>query len=176
MLHLENDCDSKQFKDFYHYELTKYDETPFHNAILLKLAKKTSISHFARLIWLMRHMVQIYYWLRSSLKRKFWIHSITSKKYQRYFDYRWLFWIFCLYCPFLSSVYKFWCIKKHHLYYLYYILYTLSFRYLYIVSEIYIGKGFLKDGYYSQQIISAVAKESLIRHNLTQRATEIQNL
>ena len=77
---------------------------------------------------------------------------------------------------FFSSVYKFWCIKKHHLYYLYYILYTLSFCYLYIVSEIYVGKGFLKDGCYSQQIISAVAKESLIPHNLTQRAPEIQNL
>ena len=46
----------------------------------------------------------------------------------------------------------------------------------YIVSKIYIGKHFLKKGCYFQQIIFAVAKESLIPYNLTQRAPETQNL
>ena len=44
----------------------------------------------------------------------------------------------------------------------------------YIVSEIYSGRRFLKDGCYSQQIVSAVAKESLIPYNLTQRVPETQ--
>ena len=48
----------------------------------------------------------------------------------------------------------------------------------YIVSEIYIDGRFLEDCfyYYSEQIISAVAKESLIPYNLTQRPPETQNL
>ena len=45
-----------------------------------------------------------------------------------------------------------------------------------IVSEIYIDRRFLKDSCYSQQIISAVAKEYLIPYNLIQRAPETQNL
>ena len=44
------------------------------------------------------------------------------------------------------------------------------------MSGIYIGRGFLRGGCYCQQIISAVAKESLIPYNLTQRAPETQNL
>ena len=44
----------------------------------------------------------------------------------------------------------------------------------YIVSEIYSGRRFLKDDCYSQQIVSAVAKESLIPYNLTQRVPETQ--
>ena len=44
------------------------------------------------------------------------------------------------------------------------------------MSEIYIGRSFLRDGCYSQHIISAVAKESLIPYNLTQRAPETQNV
>ena len=49
----------------------------------------------------------------------------------------------------------------------------------YIVSEIYISRRLLKDGCYSQQIKSAVAKESLIPYNLkhktTKHKTETQN-
>ena len=45
-----------------------------------------------------------------------------------------------------------------------------------IVPEIYIGSRFLKDGYYSKHIISAVAKESLISYNLRQRRLETKNL
>ena len=44
----------------------------------------------------------------------------------------------------------------------------------YIVSEIHTDRRLLKDGYYSQQIIPAVAKESLIPYDLTQRARETQ--
>ena len=44
------------------------------------------------------------------------------------------------------------------------------------MSGIYIGRGFLKGCCYCQTIISAVAKESLIPYNLTQRAPETQNL
>ena len=55
--------------------------------------------------------------------------------------------------------------KKYHIYDLYFISYTLSFIYLmyYIVSEILIGECFLEDCLYCyyQQVISAVAKESL---------------
>ena len=40
----------------------------------------------------------------------------------------------------------------------------------------YIGRRFLKDGYYSEQVVSAVVKESLIPYNLTQRVPETQNL
>ena len=43
----------------------------------------------------------------------------------------------------------------------------------YIVSEINVGRSFLKDGCYSQQIISAEAKEALIPYNLSQRAPKI---
>ena len=35
------------------------------------------------------------------------------------------------------------------------------------MSEVYIGRHFLKDDCYSKQIISALAKESLIPYNLT---------
>ena len=45
----------------------------------------------------------------------------------------------------------------------------------YILPEIYVGRRFLKDCCYSQQIIFAVAKESLIPYNFTQRAPEIKN-
>ena len=53
---------------------------------------------------------------------------------------------------------------------------TLSFSHVMyqIVSETYIDRRFLKDNCYSQQIISAVAKESLIPYSLTQRACETQ--
>ena len=46
-----------------------------------------------------------------------------------------------------------------------------------IVSEDYVGGRFLEDYFYcySQQIISTIAKESLIPYNLTQRTSEIQN-
>ena len=40
------------------------------------------------------------------------------------------------------------------------------------VSEINVGRSFLKEGCYSQQIISAEAKEALIPYNLLQRAPE----
>ena len=48
----------------------------------------------------------------------------------------------------------------------------------YIVSGIYIGGRFLEDCFYCyyQQIIFAVANESLIPYNLTKRASETQNL
>ena len=63
---------------------------------------------------------------------------------------------------------------------LYCISYTLSFSYViyYIVSEICIGGRFLEDCFYcySQQIISAVAKGSLISYNLIQKVPETQNL
>ena len=68
------------------------------------------------------------------------------------------------------------------IYIVYRILCMLYMRFCYvmyyIVSEIYIGGRFLEHCfyYYSQQIISAVAKESLIPYNLTQRPPETQNL
>ena len=46
----------------------------------------------------------------------------------------------------------------------------------YIESELYNGIRFLKQSCYSQQIISAVAKESLILYNLTQRTPETPSL
>ena len=46
----------------------------------------------------------------------------------------------------------------------------------YIVVDIHTGRLFLKEGCYSQQIISAVVKKSLIPYNLAERAPEIQNL
>ena len=49
----------------------------------------------------------------------------------------------------------------------------------YIVSEMWIGGRFLEDCFYcySQQIISAIAKKSLIAYqNLTKKAPETQNL
>ena len=46
----------------------------------------------------------------------------------------------------------------------------------YIVSEVYIARRFLKDGSYSQQTLSAVAKESLISYDLTERVPVSQNL
>ena len=54
------------------------------------------------------------------------------------------------------------------------ILYTLRFCYIiyFVVSQIYSGKNFLKDGCYFRQVISTVAKESLITSNLTQRTVE----
>ena len=47
-----------------------------------------------------------------------------------------------------------------------------------IISEIYIGRRFLKEGCYSHLLlyISAVNKEPMIPYNLTQRAPETQNL
>ena len=46
----------------------------------------------------------------------------------------------------------------------------------YIVSEVYIARRFLKDGSYSQQTLSAVAKESLISYDLTERVPVSQPL
>ena len=45
----------------------------------------------------------------------------------------------------------------------------------YMVVDIHIGRLFLKEGCYSQPIISAVVKKSLIPNNLTERAPETQN-
>ena len=58
------------------------------------------------------------------------------------------------------------------------ILYTLRFCYIiyFVVSQIYSGKNFLKDGCYFRQVISTVAKESLITSNLTQRTVETEGL
>ena len=60
------------------------------------------------------------------------------------------------------------------------LLFTLYFVYfefmLYHSPEIYIGRRFLKYGCYSKHIISAVAKESLISYNLTQRRLETEDL
>ena len=55
---------------------------------------------------------------------------------------------------------------------------TLSFLIYCIKSEIQIGRRFLKNRFYCycQQIIFAVAKESLIPYNFTQKAPETQNL
>ena len=71
--------------------------------------------------------------------------------------------------------------KEAPLYYnLYCLLYTLSFCYVmnYVVSGIYFSGHVLEDCFYSysQHIISAVAKISLIPYKLTQRAPETQNL
>ena len=48
----------------------------------------------------------------------------------------------------------------------------------YIMSEIYIGRRFLEHFFcrHSQQIISAVAKESLILYNLMQKTPETRNV
>ena len=43
------------------------------------------------------------------------------------------------------------------------------------MSEIYIGRRFLKDSRYSQQMISVAAKKSLIPYKLTQKAPEKKN-
>ena len=47
-----------------------------------------------------------------------------------------------------------------------------------MVPEIYVGGGSLEDCFYcySQQIISAIPRESLIPYNLIQRAAQTQNL
>ena len=70
------------------------------------------------------------------------------------------------------------CTKKHNVFNLYRTSDTLSFCYLmcYIVSEICLGGRFLEDCFYcySQQIISAIANESLIPYNLMKRAPETQ--
>ena len=42
------------------------------------------------------------------------------------------------------------------------------------MSEIFIGRRFLKNCCYSEQVISVADKESLIPYNLIQRAQEIQ--
>ena len=60
------------------------------------------------------------------------------------------------------------------------VLYIVYFEFLVYnvlnsVGNIY-WQTFFKDSCYSQQIISSVAKESLITYNLTQRAPEVQNL
>ena len=56
--------------------------------------------------------------------------------------------------------------------------FTVRFCYImyYIEPELYNGIRFLKQSCYSQQIISAVAKESLILYNLTQRTPETPSL
>ena len=79
---------------------------------------------------------------------------------------------------FVLSLFKLSCSKKPHVYNLYRILYTLSFVRYYIVSEICIGGHFLEACFncYFQQIISAVANESLIPYNLIKKAPETQNL
>ena len=43
-----------------------------------------------------------------------------------------------------------------------------------LVSEIYIDRFFLKNDCYSQQVISAVAREFLIPYNVTKRVPETQ--
>ena len=56
--------------------------------------------------------------------------------------------------------------------------FTVRFCYImyYIESELYNGIRFLKQSCYSQPILSAVAKESLILYNLTQRTPETPSL
>ena len=44
------------------------------------------------------------------------------------------------------------------------------------MPEVHIGRCFLKGGCHFQQITIAVAEESLISYNLTQKAPETQNL
>ena len=91
--------------------------------------------------------------------------SFKSVAYKKAFNSLSLFYIFCL-----SSLFKLSCTNKHHVYNLYCISYTLRFCHVmyYIVSEICVGGHFLMDCFYCyfQQIISAVAKESLIPYTL----------
>ena len=82
---------------------------------------------------------------------------------------------------FLTSLFTLSWKKKHNLLNLYHILYTLSFCYVisYIVSEIWIGGRFLEECFYCyfQQIVSAIANESLIPYkNLIKRGPKTQNL
>ena len=55
---------------------------------------------------------------------------------------------------------------------------TVRFCYImyYIEPELYNGIRFLKQSCYSQKVLSAVAKESLILYNLTQRTPETPSL
>ena len=90
-----------------------------------------------------------------------------------------LFYIF-LSSLFLLSLFRFSRSKQHYVHNLYCISYTSSFCYVmyHIVLEICIDERFLEDFFYcySQQIIFAVAKESLIPYNLIKRALETQEL
>ena len=121
----------------------------------------------------------IYYWLIDQYPNN------DNLKYtaipQRSFNSFSLFYIFFLSSfSFWSSLFKLSFTKKHHVYILYYISYTLSRCYAmhYIVPEIRIGGKFLKNYFYcySQEIISAVAEESLIPYNLIHTASETLNL
>ena len=127
---------------------------------------------------LMQIMVYPFYWLlffkNNNLK-----HTAISQRIL--FNYFCLFLHFFLSSfTFLSSLFKLSCTKKPRVYNLCRISPTCSFCYVmfYIVLEICIDRFSLEDYFYrySQQIIPAVAKESLIPYNLIQRAPETYNL
>ena len=135
--------------------------------IIFKLITTNHIISLTQKNLLFRHNCQKF---RLRVLRIFWLIfyrfqsrvSFKSVAYKKEFNSLSLFYIFCLSCLFKLA-----CTNKHHLYC---ISYTLCFCYVmyYIVSEICVGGHFLLDCFYcySQQIISAVAKESLIPYTL----------
>ena len=119
----------------------------------------------------MQLMVCIYYWLLFFKNENL---KYTATTQRRSFNSFSLFYFFLSSFSFLLSLFKLSCIKKHHVHNLYRILHTSRFCYVmyYIISEKWIRGHFLEDCFYcySQQIISVVAKESLIPNNFIQRA------
>ena len=105
----------------------------------------------------------------------------TATSQRRSFNSFSLFYI-CLFQLFIFCYlfFKFSSTKKNHVYNLYCISSTLRFCYVmyYIVLEIFIGGRFLEDYFYcySQQIIFAVANETLLPYSLIKRASKSQNL
>ena len=107
-----------------------------------------------------------------------WIHNNISKTIFDFFFS--LFQFFYLIVLFFVIPFQTFMHKKHHVCNLYRISYILSFCYIMydIVSEICIGGRFLEDYFYcySQELISAIAIESLIPYNFIKRVPEKQNL
>ena len=122
----------------------------------------------------MQLIIFIYYWL-PIFKIDSFNYTVTSER--RSFSSFSLFYIF------LSQFFFYYLLSNSHaqrnivsIIYIAYIIYFESF--CYVMYYICIGGRFLEDCsyYYSQQIISAVANESLICFNLVKRALEPQSL
>ena len=126
---------------------------------------------FEKLDSLMQFIVFIYHWLLFSKNGNLKHTAIFQRKSFTYFS---LFYIFFSLIVFLNYFFaKSLAQNKHHVYN----PYCISYKIVYIVLEIYFGGRLLEDFYcYYSQVISAVAKESLIPYNLTQRAPGTQNL
>ena len=123
----------------------------------------------------MQLMASIYYWLLV-FKNDYLKYKATSQR--KFFNLFSLFHIFFSYC--LLFYYFFSNSYAHNVFNLYYISYTLRFCYVmhYLVSEICIGGRFFEDCFYCypQQVISAIASESLIPYKKPiKKFSETQN-